>query len=460
MGKRGEMKKKRNELTGKTINIILCCLLLCLLPAAESAGLEFNSTRSLTAGFPGDQPGGPRVAYNSRRNEYLVVYEYHNDIMQGSSQIHAARLSADGKYIANYIISDLPNNCMQPDVDYDPVNDRYLVVWSYDRLGNNGDKDVYGRFVPATGPVDNLPGMTIGGFSTWHESYPRLAYGAIDQDFFVVFNLETGGANQPGIAGFRVPADGSPSWHYMSIHEDTYQGPRMHPDIAYNPVRDEFMVVYDNAEDIYGHIFPGHSTYGQFYNITDIGLAMTELPAPATPLPGIHDFPAISFSPGANYYMITWDSNRAAGHGDIYARYYPGGNTLPATVYMELLDNSADHDRNSSVACKNDGTGCLALWIVKHNGALFTFGREISLKSDATGALISHDTGFYAPLDNLGPASSWSRYPTVAIAGGRKNFYLGFMGKRSNITNIFGRNTIFTSFSWPMFLPAIIHGKK
>ncbi len=246
----------------------------------------------------------------------------------------------------------------------------------------------------------------------------------------------------------------------MTIHEDTYQEPRQHPDIAYNPQRDEFFVAYDDNLDIYGHVFPGHATNSQFYNITDIGLAMTELPAPAAPLPGIHFYPAIAFSRSANYYIIIWNTVTNSGGRDIYARYYPGGNQQPATTHIERLDNSADQDFVPTVGCSRGGPGCLALWIVNHNNTLHTFGREIVLKSDASGELTSHATGFYAPLDNLGATSSWtSSYPFAGIAGGRKNYYLSFTGKSPNAINVYGRNTVFHPFPWPMYLPGIINGK-
>jgi hypothetical protein len=460
--KHGEktMKIFRLNNSALVIGSLVFCLFLTFQACPVSANLEFDPTRSLTAGFPGDRPDLPRVAYNSRHNEYLVVYQYHNDIIPGPDQIHAARLAANGSYIANYVISDLAHDCRQPDVDYDPVRDRYLVVWSYDRNDNGANWDIHGRFVPADGPIASLPSMKIGGFATWNETSPRLAYGAVDQDFFVVSDLAFDNARQPEIVGFRVPADGSSSWHYMAIHEDTYQEPRQHPDIVYNSQRDEFLVVYDDNLDIYGHVFPGHATNGQYYNITDIGLAMTELSPPAIPLPGLHLFPAIAFSRSANYYIILWDTMTTSGSRDIYARYYPGGNTQPATIHIERLDNSSDQEFVPTVACRSGGPGCLAIWVVNHNSTLYTFGREIVLKSDASGELTGHATGFYAPLDNLGATSSWtSSYPFAGIAGGRKNFYLGFTGKSANAINVYGRNSVFHPFPWPMFLPAIINGK-
>ena len=438
--------------------LILVLFLLVAVPSG-AADLQFAPTRSLTAGWPGDLPAGSRVAYNSRHKEYLVVYQYHNTILSGPDQIHAARLSADGSYIANYVVSDLPNSCRQPDVEYDPLNDRYLVVWTYDRNGDNNNWDIHGRFVPVTGPVDTLPSMKIGGFATWDEFRPRLAYGAVGHDFFVVCTLDFDTARQPAVAGFRVPADGSPAWHYTTIHEDTYQSRRMHPDIAYNPRRDEFMVVYGDGADIYAHIFSGHATYSQFYNVTDIGLPITELTPPNTPLPGIHDNPEIAFSRNADFYIIIWETDRYTNSGKIWARYYPD-DAGSSPVYMERLDNSRDHDRECAVSCTTGRPGCLVTWIVNHNNTLYTFGREIILKSNAAGNLSSHDTGFFAPLDNLGAASSWSVYPTIGVAGGAKNYYLAFTGLGSNATYMLGRNSIFSDFPWPMFLPAIISGGK
>ncbi len=444
------------------IHLLLTLVLLLLVPVASgAAALQFAPTRSLTAGWPGDLPDRSRVAYNSRHKEYLVVYQYHNSILSGPDQIHAARLSVDGSYIANYVVSDLPNNCRQPDVEYDPLNDRYLVVWTYDRNGDNNSWDIHGRFVPVSGPVDTLPSMKIGGFATWDESWPRLAYGAVDHDFFVVFNLDFNTARQPAIAGFRVPADGSPSWHHTTIHEDTYQSSRMHPDIAYNPQRDEFVVVYDDGANIYVHIFAGHATYSQFYNVTDIGLPITKLTPPNTTLPGIHDHPAIAFAPGASYYFITWDTNRETGSGDIWACYYPGGATMPAAYYRQRLSGSGDHETGASVACRNDTSSCLAVWIVDHNDVFYTMAREVVLESDNNGELTRYETVFSQPLDNLAPVTSWwVGNPFTAIAGGSKNYYISFPAIGQNTVLLQGRNSILSDFPWPMFLPAIISGHK
>ena len=93
----------------------------------------------------------PDAAYNSVRDEYLVVW--HDSPPAQARSIKARRYTAAGSFLAEYVIafedSPLRDNA-QPSVAYDPVNDRYLVVWVRDVFGDGSDWDVYGRIVPWT----------------------------------------------------------------------------------------------------------------------------------------------------------------------------------------------------------------------------------------------------------------------------------------------------------------------
>jgi len=94
---------------------------------------------------------GPDIAYNSNHNEYLVVWE--NIWPSGHHNVCAQRVSGDGRLLSWFAVSSNSNKQMNPSVAYDPVHDRYPVVWAYEVWGNDSDWDVYGRFIQWNGPM-------------------------------------------------------------------------------------------------------------------------------------------------------------------------------------------------------------------------------------------------------------------------------------------------------------------
>lgn len=134
------------------------CLLLAvalLLPAAAvgQASPDLHLGTDLEISALDNEQLLPAVAYNSHRQEFLVVWQNN---WAGNRDIYAQRVSATGTLLSWFAVTAGANDRAQPAVTYDPVNDRYLVVWIYDDLGNGADWDVYGRFIPALGPDPGL----------------------------------------------------------------------------------------------------------------------------------------------------------------------------------------------------------------------------------------------------------------------------------------------------------------
>ena len=437
-------------------------LLLLLRASMAVAALEFNPTLSLTAGFPGDLPDNTRVAYNSRHREYLVVYQYHNSILPGPDQIHAARLSADGKYLANYVISDLPNSCVQPDVAYDPLFDRYLVVWSYDTLNNGTDHgwDIYGRFIPWSGPTDTLNSFEIaagydeyqgGGFHlATSEQNPRIAYGKQNKTFLIVMEaVPIDPGSRPYITGTKVSVNGNNHWQDLTIRLTNISLVTLaHPDVAYDSLQDEFLVVFDDNKNsssgghIFGQFIAGQETVGEHHTLHSLGIRFSEI-NPGIALSGHHERPAVDYCAAADFYLITWVTNRDIGLGDLWARYYPGRSVQPppSAVHLEQLD-TGDSVNLVDVACgankiptngPQGGADCLVTWTLHHDNAFYTFGRQISLVGDSNGNLLGHATGLFGPLQNLGAESSWgTAEPRIGVASGPNNFCPVFTGLDSS----------------------------
>ncbi len=91
----------------------------------------------------------PDVAYNSYRNEYLVVWDFY----PASMDIWAARLSADGivmwgdpGYTGEFPLANTGINEQHPTVAACSQSNQFLVVWQQTRSGYSDD-DLYGKYM-------------------------------------------------------------------------------------------------------------------------------------------------------------------------------------------------------------------------------------------------------------------------------------------------------------------------
>ena len=95
-------------------------------PAAAAANGAPIGQQFVISGDP-EQEVYPSVAYNSQRQEYLVVWS--ND-RAGNDDIRAQRVSKDGALIGGsfYISAGPGADRRYPDVAYNTQQDQYLVV--------------------------------------------------------------------------------------------------------------------------------------------------------------------------------------------------------------------------------------------------------------------------------------------------------------------------------------------
>lgn len=98
----------------------------------------------------------PDVAWNSYRNEYLVVWSAHETATLTPTDVAHALLAADGTKLFGTIITSA-NQPHQADVTYNVAADEYLVVWR--RMWTPGDGDIRAaRLSGDSATVVNPPG--------------------------------------------------------------------------------------------------------------------------------------------------------------------------------------------------------------------------------------------------------------------------------------------------------------
>ena len=149
----------------------------------------------------------PSVAANYNDQEFLVVW--HEKTQVGPRNIVGQRITIDGTRIGNQIsISSGTNDRVQPCVDYDFHNNRYLVVWMYDAGGTGTSYEIWGRYVNTDGSQPDPEFIII----SWeHRSFwsPKIAVNKFYPNQLVVWNaLDTQTGQFSDIAGAFVSGNG------------------------------------------------------------------------------------------------------------------------------------------------------------------------------------------------------------------------------------------------------------
>ena len=348
----------------------------------------------------------PAVAYNWKHNEYLVVW--HNTWGGGGHDIYAQRITSGGELKSWFAVTAGPNDRAQPSVAYDPVHDRYLVVWIYDVWGDGSDWDVYGRFIPWNGPSASLPEFNICAWTTkqWN---PKVAYGRAQEEFLVVWWTEH--PSVPAyVSGRRVFADGSgfPPGDGFTIAVHAAEN-RVSPDVAYNLARNEYLVTCDNAFDIYAVRLRGD---GVALGGGEFGIAGW---------PDTEIRPAVAACEAADQYLVAWQSLQPAGHYDLYARFVTGDG-MPDSPHLIYETSVAEVEPD--IACNLNGRQYLVVWQQQYSSAVGPYG--------VWGRLVYPDGSMGAPFGIIAPTGGiTAEFTNPAVAGGHTNYLVAWEHDRA-----------------------------
>ena len=337
----------------------------------------------------------PAVAYNSERDEYLVVW--HNT-WGGGRDLYAQRVSGQGEILSWFAVSSGTKDRAQPSVAYDPDHDRYLVVWLYDDPGDGTNWDVYGRFIPWDGPD---AGLTEFPICTWASSQwtPKIVYNENPswKEFLVVWGNLPSSPLTSYISARRVFADGTgfPAGGFTVVSDNTHN--YVNPDVAYNLARNEYLVVYSEDQvDIWATRLEAN---GNVLGGGKFGIAAW---------PGAEKLPTVAACHTADQYFVAWQSyqNVAQPHDDIYGRFVSGDGTT-GTMFHPAFRSI--HERNPSVACNPGAQHYFVVWEEQYSNLSGPYG--------VSGRLIRTDGSFEADVVIVGPYTDTDRTQPDVAAG-------------------------------------------
>ena len=149
----------------------------------DSDGSPIGGIRLLSESTATGDEGFPSIAYNSQRNEYLVAW---HAFTEGSWNIHAQRITANGSLQGNQIIAcQAPHEQEFTSVAYNPANDQYVVVWQ-DQRGDS-QYDVYVQLIAGDGTL--ISGNTRVSETTSNDCRPDIVYDDALNGYLVVWEL-------------------------------------------------------------------------------------------------------------------------------------------------------------------------------------------------------------------------------------------------------------------------------
>ena len=394
--------------------VLLITLIACAVMLPEGSASASTQLSELVAASRTNEPylGGeivisaldnvqydPSVAYNWKHDEYLVVW---TNIWGGNQDIYAQRINGQGELISWFNVgptaasNPYPNDRIAPSVAYDPVNDRYLIVWMYDINGDGSDWDIHGVFVNWNGPIQGQYQIIICDLTT-QQDMPKVAYSRSQEEFMIVW-MTTPSTGPTFISGRRMKAsDGT----FLSIGSDftidDVTDVRVHPEIAYNLARNEYLVVYDDTEDVFATRFTG----------TGAQLSGGEFSIAGWP--GAETMPSVAACNDTDQYLVTWQNNQP----DVYARFVSGDGSIDGAPI--LLDSTAVEEVYPQVACNSGGNQFLVVWQQQFSSASGPYG--------IWGQFVNTDKTLGKSFGIITPTSGVSaQFTTPVVAGGLVNF--------------------------------------
>jgi hypothetical protein len=326
-----------------------------LIPIATNAGSAIDGLFVISAGS--EQEVYPSIAYNSQRQEYLVVW--YND-RPGNDDIRAQRVSKNGALIGGpfYISTGSGADRRYPQVAYNRQQDQYLVVWEhYDNASMAPGYGIYGRRVSGTGAVLDANDIVIRstGANLYTPATPAVAYASTSGKYLVVW-AETWHPMPitHGIYGQVVSSTGALDGGMFTISEGAGNAAREQPDVAYNRHANRYLVVWQQLTgalwDVHGQQV--HGGGGLYQGDITIAYYTKSSMAPAVA--------AIPTSPTTYTFMVAWEFQYAPGDRDIYGRLVAEDGT-PGTGFWISWANGLD-ESSPAVAGDELAKQYLVVW--------------------------------------------------------------------------------------------------
>jgi len=324
-------------------------------------------------GVPSGGEGKPSLAYDSNHNQFLVVYVKNDP----NSDIYGQFLDPFRNPIgSSFPIGTGTDTQIMPMVAFDPVNNRFLVVWSDSR---NTNYDIYGQLVNTDGTLHPTPGDTTTNFpictALYSQDLPDISFDTTNERFLAVWRDYRSNTNYDIYGQFinengsLYPTPGDTTANFPVSTASNYQE---WPSLAYDSDNSRFIVVWqDNRsgtnDDIYGQLINADGTY--YPTPSD-----TTSEFPISTNTNSQREPSVAFDSINNRFLVVWSDFRAS-NNDIYGQLIDGeGELFPSpgdpTVNIPICTDTSNQV-SPDVTFNSVNRRFLAVWHDFRDGSLY-----------------------------------------------------------------------------------------
>lgn len=344
---------------------------------------DFRISHMGPDGDPNYRAVSPDLVYNPNSNEYLVVwYGYHDlpGLALLESEIWGQRLDSNAAPLGgNFRISDMgPNldpdyHALYPSVEYNVIANQYLVIWcGNENVPGLTELQIFGQRLNATGieigdndfQISNMGNGVLG----YGACSSDLVYNAQSDEYLVVWrsNDQEPYVSTWDIFGQRLNALG------VEIGEDDFRISDMGPEgdanysghaptLAWNPVHQEYLVVWYGDDDKVGLVKGEYEIFGQRLNalgaaIGDNDFRISDMGPDGNTGYSAY-FPAVVYNAVAEEYLLVWHGNDEAEEGP----FIFGQRLTNSDCGNAVLDVGEDCEDGNNL----NGDGCSATCILE-----------------------------------------------------------------------------------------------
>jgi len=259
----------------------------------------------------------PNLEFNSGTHEYLVVWQDKRNDATTGTDLYARRIDEDGNAQGSEIVvSNADDAQNRPDVAYNSRVNQWLVAWEDYRDRNTSGVDVYGQRVLSTGSLAGQGNFVIyDGPNNQGSVALAVRPTQTGAEYLAVWEDQRSGDGLE-VVGQRIGAlTGALDWHDFNVSAPLES--QEHPRVAYNSTDQQFLVVWQDERG------GNAAIYAQI--VLTSGIPITDNIVVQDN--GIQDMvnPVAAYNPTDKNYLVVWENQD---YGNIEAGLLNADGTL------------------------------------------------------------------------------------------------------------------------------------
>ena len=225
-------------------------LLAVLLPLSVLATGHTSAQRDFAVSKDESLQSRPTLAYDANHDRFLVTWTDFRNRHTSGVDIYGRLIDSRGQPVGgDFPISGARRGQGTSAVAFDPLHNRYLVVWADWREAKSVDSDIYGRLINADGsPFGDDFAITRRRVS---QKQPTVAFDPFHRRFLVIWK-DFRGKDVERLYGQFIDPQGALVGNEFAVAQGV--GKQDRPSLYYDQKRKRFLVVWRDIEIGRAHV--------------------------------------------------------------------------------------------------------------------------------------------------------------------------------------------------------------